>query len=171
MIEEGKFRPDLFYRLNVFRIELPALRERREDIPAAGRPFRAQILQRDEQAYHAHFAGRHERLAAARLAGNVRELENAVERAMVVAQEPELREQDFASEGAKWRRLTTAAGHRSGRHGESPHPARSRRMRRQPDASRRGAGHRSGDAASQAEAIWLEPHRGGSPKIELNMIR
>jgi two-component system, NtrC family, response regulator HydG len=95
MIEEGTFRPDLFYRLNVFRIELPALRERREDIP----PLVEHFVRKFSLAMNKHIT----RVAPAAMTqlqqqswmGNVRELENAVERAMVVAQEPELREQDF----------------------------------------------------------------------------
>ena len=95
LIEEGKFRPDLFYRLNVFRIELPPLRERREDIPLLvdhfvhkfSRDMNKQITRVSPAAMNS--------LQQYNWPGNVRELENAVERAMVVAQEPELREQDF----------------------------------------------------------------------------
>ena len=95
LIEEGKFRPDLFYRLNVFRIELPPLRSRREDIPVLVNHF--------VQKYSLAMNKRITRVTPAAMnllqqqpwLGNVRELENAVERAMVVGQEPELREQDF----------------------------------------------------------------------------
>ena len=95
LIEEGKFRPDLFYRLNVFRIELPALRERAEDIPALVEHF----VEKFSLAMNKRIC----RVAPEAMyglqqndwPGNVRELENAVERAMVVAQEPELRERDF----------------------------------------------------------------------------
>ena len=95
MIEEGTFRPDLFYRLNVFRIELPALRNRREDIP----PLVEHFVRKFSLAMNKHIT----RISPAAMnqlqqqswMGNVRELENAVERAMVVAQEPELRDQDF----------------------------------------------------------------------------
>jgi len=95
LIEDGKFRPDLFYRLNVFHLELPPLRERREDIPLLAEHFvhkfalamNRQITRVSPEAMSL--------LQAQPWAGNVRELENAVERAMVVAQEPELREQDF----------------------------------------------------------------------------
>ena len=94
-IEEGTFRPDLFYRLNVFRIELPPLRDRREDIPLLVEHF----VRKFALAMSKHIT----RVSPAAMSqlqqqpwvGNVRELENAVERAMVVAQEPELREQDF----------------------------------------------------------------------------
>jgi len=95
LVEEGKFRPDLFYRLNVFRIELPPLRERRDDIPALADHFMRKFSKEMNK--------RIVRIAPSAMAvlqqqswpGNIRELENAVERAMVVAQEPELREQDF----------------------------------------------------------------------------
>jgi two-component system response regulator HydG len=95
MIEEGAFRPDLFYRLNVFRIELPPLRERRDDIPLLVEHF----IHKYALAMNKHIT----RISPAAIQqlqqqpwmGNVRELENAVERAMVVAQAPEVREQDF----------------------------------------------------------------------------
>jgi two-component system response regulator HydG len=96
LVDEGRFRPDLFYRLNVFQIELPALRERKGDIPILVehfiRKFSASMNKRITRV----------RPEAMRLLdqyqwpGNVRELENAIERAMVVAQEPEIREDDFA---------------------------------------------------------------------------
>ncbi len=95
LIEEGKFRPDLYYRLNVFHIEIPPLRERREDIPLLVnyfvRKFSAEMNKKITSVSPAAMNG----LQQYNWPGNVRELENAVERAMVVAQEPELREQDF----------------------------------------------------------------------------
>ena len=95
LIEEGRFRPDLYYRLNVFRIEVPPLRSRTDDIPLLVDHF----VRRFAQAMNKRIA----RVSPEAMyllqqydwPGNVRELENAVERAMVVAQEPELREQDF----------------------------------------------------------------------------
>jgi PAS domain S-box-containing protein len=87
---DGRFRPDLFYRLNVFPIHVPPLRERREDIPALVAHFVKK---------HAAKLGRRiervpDRLMAALTAypwpGNVRELEHVVERAMIVSEGPEL---------------------------------------------------------------------------------
>jgi len=95
-IEEGKFRPDLFYRLNVFRIELPPLRERRDDIPTLVNHFvRKFSLQMNKKITRVSPSAMN-LLQQQPWAGNVRELENAVERAMVVAQEPEIRDSDFA---------------------------------------------------------------------------
>jgi DNA-binding NtrC family response regulator len=95
MMEEGTFRPDLFYRLNVFRIELPPLRERREDIPLLVEHFvRKFSAAMNKRITHISPAAVR-RLEQQPWMGNVRELENAVERAMVVAQEPELGEEDF----------------------------------------------------------------------------
>ncbi|HUK53805.1 MAG TPA: sigma-54 dependent transcriptional regulator [Candidatus Binatia bacterium] len=96
LIEEGKFRPDLFYRLNVFQIRLPPLRERKSDIPLLVdvfvRKFSASMNKRITRVSPEAM----ELLDGYPWPGNVRELENAVERAMVVAQEPELRAQDFS---------------------------------------------------------------------------
>jgi two-component system, NtrC family, response regulator HydG len=95
LIEEGKFRPDLFYRLNVFRIELPPLRERREDIPVLVDHFvRKFSLSMNKRVVRVSAAAMNQ-LQQQPWLGNVRELENAVERAMVVGQEPELHEEDF----------------------------------------------------------------------------
>jgi DNA-binding NtrC family response regulator len=95
LIEEGKFRPDLFYRLNVFRIELPPLRERREDIPLLVNHFVQKFsLAMNKRITRVSPAAMNQ-LQEQPWLGNVRELENAVERAMVVGQEPELNEPDF----------------------------------------------------------------------------
>ncbi len=95
LIDEGKFRPDLYYRLNVFRIEIPPLRDRREDIPLLVTHF-VRKFSREMNKRITRVAPRAmDQLQQYTWPGNVRELENAVERAMVVSQEPELREQDF----------------------------------------------------------------------------
>lgn len=77
-IAEGKLRDDLYYRLNVFRLDLPPLRERREDIPLLAAHFlQAHHQQLDEQASMA--------LSAYDWPGNVRELENILERATIIS--------------------------------------------------------------------------------------
>ncbi len=95
LIEERQFRSDLFYRLNVFHIELPPLRDRREDIPLLVNHFvRKFSLSMNKRIVQVSPTAM-DQLQQQPWPGNVRELENAVERAMVVAQEPSLREQDF----------------------------------------------------------------------------
>jgi PAS domain S-box-containing protein len=92
---EGRFRPDLFYRLNVFPIAVPPLRERKEDIPTLVTHF--------VQKYAAKLDKRIDRvperlmvaLAAYPWPGNVRELEHVVERAMIVSDGPELAVPDW----------------------------------------------------------------------------
>ena len=96
LIEEGKFRPDLFYRLNVFRIELPALRERRDDIPRLVTHFVHKFSLQMNKKISRVTPGAMTILQQQSWTGNIRELENAIERAMVVAQEPEIREHDLA---------------------------------------------------------------------------
>jgi two-component system response regulator HydG len=96
LVAEGKFRPDLFYRLNVFRIVLPPLRTRRDDIPLLAdffvRKFSAAMSKKITRIAPAAM----NRLQQYDWPGNVRELENAIERAMVVARGHELAEEDFS---------------------------------------------------------------------------
>ncbi len=96
LIESGAFRPDLYYRLNVFRIELPPLRERVEDIPALVNHFVRKFALQMNRKIQSVAPAAMSLLQEQPWNGNVRELENAVERAMVVAQEPEIRAQDFS---------------------------------------------------------------------------
>ncbi len=100
LIAEGTFRPDLFYRLNVFRIEVPALRDRREDIPPLVNHFVHKFSLQMNKKINRVAPAAMNLLQQQPWAGNVRELENAIERAMVVAQEPEIREQDFVFKAA-----------------------------------------------------------------------
>ena len=96
LIEKGKFRPDLYYRLNVFHIELPPLREHREDIPPLVDHFVRKFSRDMNKEITRVLPAAMNLLQQYAWPGNIRELENAVERAMVVALEPDLREQDFS---------------------------------------------------------------------------
>jgi len=95
LIEEGKFRPDLYYRLNVFQIHIPPLRERRNDIPLLADHFVRKFAASMNKRIDGISAAAMNLLTQYDWPGNVRELENAIERAMVVAQGPQLGEKEF----------------------------------------------------------------------------
>ena len=79
-VEQGNFREDLYYRLRVVEIELPALRERREDIPALAEHFLERVSKRMGRRLEGFTVAAMDRLAAYAWKGNVRELENEIER-------------------------------------------------------------------------------------------
>ena len=81
-VSDGKFREDLFYRLNVIKIELPPLRDRVEDIPLLVEHFLTKYARPDEAPKRVAPEAM-ERMLAYRWPGNIRELENAIERAAV----------------------------------------------------------------------------------------
>jgi Nif-specific regulatory protein len=83
-VQNGAFREDLYYRVNVFSITLPPLRDRRDDIPALAECFLAKLADRHQRKIGRISAGALEMLAGYGWPGNVRELENAIERAVVV---------------------------------------------------------------------------------------
>jgi two-component system response regulator HydG len=84
-VAEGRFRQDLYYRLNVFAIKLPALRERREDIPALAKHFLDKLAKEMDKRVSEISPEAMQKIAAHDWPGNVRELANAIERAMVVS--------------------------------------------------------------------------------------
>jgi DNA-binding NtrC family response regulator len=86
-VEEGRFREDLFYRLNVIEIHLPPLRERREDIPLLVRHFITRTAHGQGEAEKAIQPEAMSALINYRWPGNVRELQNAVERAFTLSGE------------------------------------------------------------------------------------
>jgi two-component system response regulator AtoC len=86
-LEEGRFREDLYYRLNVVRLNIPPLRERKEDIPYLAEHF--------AQKFGGQLSeGAMERLLAYHWPGNVRELENVMERTILLAQGPRVEADD-----------------------------------------------------------------------------
>jgi len=90
MVADRSFRADLFYRLNVFPIRLPALRERREDIPDLVRYFTQQFAQRMHRPIETIPTRAMEALQAWDWPGNIRELENFIERSVILSRGREL---------------------------------------------------------------------------------
>ncbi len=86
LVAQGKFREDLFYRLNVFQVALPPLRDRREDIPALAAHFLAKHAERLGRAVPPLSPAALGALESYSWPGNVRELENALERAMLLTE-------------------------------------------------------------------------------------
>jgi DNA-binding NtrC family response regulator len=94
-VAEGRFREDLYYRLNVFPVEAPSLRERRDDIPALVEHFIRRFNVEEGKRVVGATAETMALLAAHEWPGNVRQLENAVYRAIVLADAPYLQPYDF----------------------------------------------------------------------------
>src|SRR5579871_971769 len=96
LVKAGTFRPDLYYRLHVFCIELPPLRNRREDIPLLVAYFLKKFCMQTSRPVPRLSARSEERRVGQEWPGNVRELENAVERALVVGRGLEVKAADFS---------------------------------------------------------------------------
>jgi DNA-binding NtrC family response regulator len=85
-VQKGKLREDLYYRLNVFGITLPPLRERREDLPLLVQAFLAEFNQRNNRSIMAVSQDAMRILEGYHWPGNVRELRNVIERAIILAE-------------------------------------------------------------------------------------
>jgi formate hydrogenlyase transcriptional activator len=91
MVEQQKFRSDLFYRLNVFPVQVPPLRERQEDIPLLVRHFVQQYARRMNKAIDTIPSEAMNALTRYHWPGNIRELQNLVERAVILSAGPVLK--------------------------------------------------------------------------------
>lgn len=86
-VKAGRFREDLYYRLNVIQLELPALRERRDDIPLLANHFLQIFSRKNQKTVHGIQREAMNALSRYDWPGNVRELENTIERSVVLAKE------------------------------------------------------------------------------------
>lgn len=98
LVEEGAFRADLFYRLNVIPMVVPPLRERKEDIPALAEALLARLARRLERARPELAPEALRVLLSYYFPGNIRELENILEHAVALAEGPVLRAEDLPRE-------------------------------------------------------------------------
>ena len=96
--EQGRFREDLFYRLNVISVQLPSLRERPEDIPLLASHFLRIYADKMGKKLNVISTGAMEALTTARWIGNVRELENVIERAVVLSATEQIDLEDLPAE-------------------------------------------------------------------------
>jgi formate hydrogenlyase transcriptional activator len=90
MVEEQRFRSDLFYRLNVFPVRVPPLRERREDIPLLVWHFARLFAARMKRDYESISRETMKALCVYDWPGNIRELQNLIERAVILCRGPVL---------------------------------------------------------------------------------
>lgn len=104
LVREGRFREDLFHRLNVISVHLPPLRDRREDIPLLIDRFLGQFCRENTKPPRMFTAGAMKLLMDYEWSGNVRELENAVERAVVLSTH-ELMDADLLPENIRTREI------------------------------------------------------------------
>jgi two-component system response regulator AtoC len=95
IVKEGKFREDLYYRLNVFRINLPPLRERKEDILLLAHYLLDKAAVQITKTAHHFSADAEKKLLAYSYPGNIRELENILERALIYCEGNEIKETDI----------------------------------------------------------------------------
>ncbi len=98
LVDEGRFREDLYYRIAVLKVEVPSLNDRREDILPIARHFLVEFGEKFGKPFTGISPEAEEALCSHRFKGNVRELRNIVERGVLIGKEPLLRLQDVGLE-------------------------------------------------------------------------
>ena len=150
-VGEGSFREDLYYRLRVFPIELPPLRERREDIEPIARLLLSRVGARTGRALRFSPDALRALLSHA-WPGNVRELENALEFAATVCQGQTLQPEDLPPRSSRRAR-------RVRRRRRRPSPSRGRRRRRHPGRARQRSGTSSRPRSTRTAGAAGRPRR------------
>ena len=158
MVADGRFREDLYYRLNVFPVALPPLRERPDDIPRLVRHFTQRFARRMGRRIEAIPSAVMEALVRYPWPGNIRELQNVIERAVILSPGPSLA--GPARRSAARPRAGPGAGRCAGHPGRrraGPHPGR-------PARDRVGAGRperRGGPAGDETDHSPIEDEEAG----------
>ncbi len=153
----GAFREDLFYRLNVVPIHIPPLRERREDIPLLADHFITKFNDRLKKEIAAITPEAIERLVAYQWPGNIRELENLMERTILFCEGPEIRVSDLPPEVAGAPAPQTAAS-------RGPRPWAKRPCAPPPSHSRRRSGRRPSGSSASSFSGRSTPRAATSPR-------
>lgn len=96
MVRSGQFREDLFYRINTITVELPSLRERREDIVPLSLIFMRRYAAKYGKRIEGIAPSAQDKLTSAMWEGNIRELQHTIEKAVIMSATPELTNADFA---------------------------------------------------------------------------
>ena len=166
MIEDGEFREDLYYRLNVFPINLPPLRERLDDLPVLTAHFVAKFARQMNVVPAGASAEAMAKLREYNWPGNVRELENIVERAMILSKGTSL--------GACTSRLRPARAHLRWLAGHRTHPDDHRDgcqradCRRRQEPRRAPARQRAQGDRRRGREVTQQISRGAVPHQSLN---
>ncbi len=167
MMRDGRFREDLFYRLNVIAVQLPSLRERKEDIPLLVHHFLDKYGEESRKPGLILTPEAMDRLASYDWPGNVRELENVIERAVVLCRGREIGPDLIPDQVSATRAAGRAADLDSpGRHstrrsdarpGAPVHRGRARCRRRRSEEGRRAPAREADDAQREAQAVRHPP--------------
>ena len=164
-VRDGKFRDDLFYRLNVIQIGVPPLRQRREDIPLLAQHFVERLAPELSKDISEISESGLRVLLDYNWPGNVRELENAVERAMVTCRGRSPHRRRLHLPGAVRQRqeaLDGAAEYDPAGHGEGAHHGDHRTHAGEHQGSRHAVGHRPVDAIREDQEIRDPAVSGGA---------
>ena len=159
MVAERQFREDLYFRIKGVTIHIPALRERREDIPVLIHYFVQQASERYNKPVEGLAPEARQALMAYSWPGNVRELKNAIENMVVLSPGPVLglenlpREIRPAGKRRIHRRYEQPGRHQHHAGGEGTDPQHAEDGQRQPRAGRQNPGHRRADAVSEDQGV------------------
>ena len=137
-VATGRFREDLLFRLNTIEIHLPPLRERREDIPALAQHFLKRHAGRYRKTVHGFDAGGMQSLLEHSWPGNIRELDHAIERAVLLSQGELVRASDLGLRSSLPGVGTAHRGPDARRGREAGHPEGADAVRRQRQPGREG---------------------------------
>ena len=188
-VQNGQLRQDLYYRLNTFRLNLPPLRERREDIPALITTFVKRFAEQLGRPEPGISPDAMELLLTYSWPGNIRELQNAIEYSVILAEKDTITEKQLPKDillppvlqgrSRKWRRLRRRRHAQPRRPGARDHPQGTRPGAREQEEGRGNSRHPPPDALLEAEAvrdqalmrakIEATPARPGEPPLPVHL--